>query len=95
MDTDAKENAHYEIFVQRFAQFEPDLRRFIRSLLPTWTDADEVLQQTAMVIWKKFDQYDPDTHFMKWPVLSLASRRWLIAARLRATGWYFAKMCSS
>ncbi|MDF1810882.1 MAG: sigma-70 family RNA polymerase sigma factor [Verrucomicrobiales bacterium] len=57
---------HYEIFVQRFTRYEPDLRRFIGSLLPDWSDTDEVLQQTALVIWRKFDQYDPDTHFMKW-----------------------------
>ncbi len=81
------DDAHYELFVQRFAQFEPDLRRFIRSLLPTTTDADEVLQQTAMVIWKKFDQYDPDTHFMKWACViarfeSLAYRRKMARDRL-------------
>ena len=45
---------------------EQDLRRFIRSLLPTWTDTDEVVQQTAIVIWRKFDQFDPETNFMKW-----------------------------
>jgi RNA polymerase sigma-70 factor (ECF subfamily) len=85
--TGASEDDHYEIFVQRFAQFEPDLRRFIRSLLPTWTDADEVLQQTAMVIWRKFDQYDPDTHFMKWACViarfeALAYRRKMARDRL-------------
>ena len=46
------EYKRYETFVARFAHFEPDLRRFIRSLLPTWTDADDVLQQTAIVIWR-------------------------------------------
>lgn len=60
------EDERYETFVSRFAHYEPDLRRFIRSLLPTWTDTDEVLQQTAIVIWRKFDQYDPETNFMKW-----------------------------
>ena len=60
------EDERYETFVSRFAHFEPDLRRFIRSLLPTWSDTDEVLQQTAIVIWRKFDQYDPETNFMKW-----------------------------
>ena len=54
--TPDSEDARYETFVQRFAHYEPDLRRFIRSLLPTWTDTDEVLQQTAIVIWRKFDQ---------------------------------------
>lgn len=60
------ENQRYETFVALFAHHEPDLRRFIRSLLPTAHDTDEVLQQTAIVIWRKFEQYDPETHFMKW-----------------------------
>ncbi|MGI9241870.1 MAG: sigma factor, partial [Verrucomicrobiales bacterium] len=60
------EDDRYEAFVRLFAHYEPDLRRFIRSLLPTATDTDEVLQQTAIVIWRKFDQYDPETNFMKW-----------------------------
>ncbi|MDG2122921.1 MAG: sigma-70 family RNA polymerase sigma factor [Verrucomicrobiales bacterium] len=81
------EDARYELFIQRFAHHEPDLRRFIRSLLPNWTDADEVLQQTAIVIWKKFEQYDPETHFMKWACViarfeSLAYRRKMARDRL-------------
>ncbi|MEM0969568.1 MAG: sigma-70 family RNA polymerase sigma factor [Verrucomicrobiota bacterium] len=59
-------DARYELFVQRFAQHEADIRRFLRSLLPSWTDVDEVSQQTAMVLWRKFGQYDPETPFMKW-----------------------------
>ncbi|MEJ6645282.1 MAG: sigma-70 family RNA polymerase sigma factor [Akkermansiaceae bacterium] len=61
-----QEDQRYELFIQRFTSYEQDLRRFIRSLVPTWTDTDEVLQQTAMVIWRKFEQYDADTTFMKW-----------------------------
>ncbi|MFD2256820.1 sigma-70 family RNA polymerase sigma factor [Luteolibacter algae] len=60
------EDLRYEAFIQRFTQCEPDLRRFIRSLLPTWTDTDEVLQQTAIITWRKFDQYDLETSFIKW-----------------------------
>ena len=66
MTTPQNKDDHYEVFVQRFAHHEPDLRRFLRSLLPTWTDVDEVVQQTAIIIWRKFDQYDPSTNFMKW-----------------------------
>lgn len=81
------EDDRYETFVARFAHFEPDLRRFIRSILPTWTDADEVLQQTAIVIWRKFDQYDPETNFMKWGCViarfeALAYRRKMARDRL-------------
>ncbi len=81
------EDDRYELFVRRFAHHEPDLRRFIRSLLPTWTDVDDVLQQTAIVIWRKFDQYDPETHFMKWACViarfeALAYRRKMARDRL-------------
>lgn len=81
------EDQRYELFIQRFTGREQDLRRFIRSLVPTWTDADEVLQQTAMVIWRKFDQYDPDTEFMKWACVvarfeALAYRRKMARDRL-------------
>ncbi|MDC0258793.1 sigma-70 family RNA polymerase sigma factor [Verrucomicrobiales bacterium] len=83
----ALEDARYEIFVAKFAHYEPDLRRFVRSLLPTATDADDVLQQTAIVIWRKFDQYDPETNFMKWACViarfeSLAYRRKMARDRL-------------
>ena len=62
----AEEDLRYEAYIQRFTRCEPDLRRFIRSLLPTWSDADEVMQQTAIVAWRKFEQYDLDTNFIKW-----------------------------
>lgn len=72
MDTaDSDSGDAYERFLKLFAHHENDLRTFIRSLMPTWHDADEVLQQSALVIWRKFDQFDPrdkngGTDFMKW-----------------------------
>lgn len=82
-----RENRQYELFIKQFTRSEQDLRRFIRSLVPTWTDTDEVLQQTAMVLWRKFDQYDPDTEFMKWACVvarfeALAYRRKMARDRL-------------
>ncbi len=81
------ENDNYERFVQRFAQHEADLRRFIRSMLPTREDTDELVQQTAIVLWRKFDQYDPETNFMKWACVvarfeALAYRRKMARDRL-------------
>ena len=81
------EDLRYEAFIQQFTHFEPDLRRFVRSLMPTWTDADEVLQQTAIVAWRKFDQFDTETNFMKWACViarfeALAYRRKMARDRL-------------
>ncbi len=80
----------YECFLKLFAHYENDLRTFIRSLLPTWHDADEVLQQSALVIWRKFDQFDASVEgsaFMKWACViarfeALAYRRKMARDRL-------------
>lgn len=86
-ESSPSEDERYEVFVAKFAHYEPDLRRFIRSLLPSWSDADEVLQQSAIVIWRKFDQYDSETNFMKWACViarfeALAYRRKMARDRL-------------
>ncbi|MBL6766066.1 MAG: sigma-70 family RNA polymerase sigma factor [Verrucomicrobiae bacterium] len=77
----------YEAFVECFARHEADLRTFVRSLLPTWHDADEVLQQVALVAWRKFDQFDQSTNFIKWACViarfeALAYRRKMARDRL-------------
>ncbi len=60
------EDARYEAFVRLFAHHEAELRRFVGSFLPVWGDVDEVVQRSAIAMWRKFDQFDPDTTFMKW-----------------------------
>ena len=55
-----------ERFVRLFAHSEPSLRLFLRSLLPTWEDTDEVLQETSLVLWRKFDSFSEGTDFLRW-----------------------------
>jgi RNA polymerase sigma-70 factor (ECF subfamily) len=55
-----------ERFVRLFSQSEPALRAFVRSLLPSWAEVDEVMQETSLVLWRKFAQYDPETPFLRW-----------------------------
>ena len=86
-NTPSHDDGRYEAFIQLFTHSEPDLRRFIRSLLPTWNDTDEVLQQTALVAWRKFDNFDRNTTFMKWACViarfeALAYRRKMARDRL-------------
>jgi RNA polymerase sigma-70 factor, ECF subfamily len=58
--------AAYASFVRLFARCEPGLRSFIRALVPTWDDTEEVVQQTCVVLWRKFDEFDPGTDFLSW-----------------------------
>ncbi len=59
-------DARYEKFVPLFVAHEARLRGFLRSLLPRWNAVDDVLQETSLVAWRKFAQFDPATNFMAW-----------------------------
>lgn len=72
-----------ELFVGLLTRHEPALRRFARSLLPGWSDVDEVMQRTALAAWRKFGQFDPATDFLKW---ALVIARYEALAYRRARG---------
>lgn len=55
-----------DTFVELYSSHEPQIRAFLRSLLPTAQDAEEVLQEVSVIIWKKFDRFDVSTDFMRW-----------------------------
>ena len=60
----SKEN--YGLFMFYYNKSINDLRAFLRQLLPTWHDVDEVLQETSIVLWKKFDNFEEGTNFTAW-----------------------------
>ena len=55
-----------ERFVRLFAAGQREVLRYILALVPDIDDAQEILQETAVDLWKKFDQYDPDCPFVPW-----------------------------
>ncbi|MEK0446189.1 MAG: polymerase sigma factor CnrH [Verrucomicrobiota bacterium] len=80
-------SAAYENFVRCLTQHEPALRRFIRTLLPSWADVDEVMQRTALVAWKKFEHFEAGSEFLRWGMViaryeALAYRRSMGRERL-------------
>ena len=66
MSTTEESNDRYELFLSRYTECEGRLRAYLWSMLPTWDGVDEVLQNASLVMWRKFDQFDPDTPFVKW-----------------------------
>ena len=48
-----RDTPDYERFVGLLTRHEPALRRFVRTLLPEWSDVDEVMQRTALAVWRK------------------------------------------
>lgn len=56
----------YRTFMRLFVRHEGSLRCFVRTLLPTWDDVDEVMQNVSIAAWTKFDRFDPQTDFARW-----------------------------
>lgn len=53
-------------FAKLLAAHDRELRLYISSLLPRRNDVEEVMQQTAVVLWEKFDAYDANRDFLPW-----------------------------
>ena len=59
--------------IDRQAEFAAQLRRhqtqlfsYIYSLVRDLDDADDLFQQTSLVLWDKFDRFDPSRSFLAW-----------------------------
>jgi RNA polymerase sigma-70 factor (ECF subfamily) len=57
---------HGQQFMRLFLSHERRLRGLILTMVPNWTDAEDVLQETSAVMWRKFDQFTPGTDFAAW-----------------------------
>lgn len=66
MSDAADQSLNYEEFTRLFLRSEREILRFILVLLPRLSDAQDVLQETAVALWKKFDQYDRQQPFLTW-----------------------------
>jgi len=56
----------HEKFLRLFTANEPAIRAFVRNLVPSRIDADDVLQEVAIVLWNKFDEFRCDGDFRTW-----------------------------
>ena len=58
-----KENGE---FIRLFAAVQPSLHRYICSLLPHFGEADDILQEVAVICWEKFSSFDKSKSFQSW-----------------------------
>ena len=55
-----------EQFVRLIVRHDRAIRAFLRSLLPTANDVDEVMQEVSVIAWRKFEQLDDPENFKRW-----------------------------
>ncbi len=53
-------------FMTHLLRHQDRLYHYIRSLEPRSQDADDVLQETYLILWEKFDEYCEGTSFHAW-----------------------------
>ena len=75
----ASNPASQQEFLTVFLANEREIYRYVTALVPTRGDAQEIVQQTAVALWEKFDDYDRSLPFAPWACrfsLNIA-RRWM------------------
>ncbi len=89
---DHKQHDH---FLRLFMEHEESLRVFVRSLLFSRDEEREVMQEVAIVLWRKFDAGMNSSAFCRW-AFGVARMEVLAFRRDRhAIGTALATMCSS
>lgn len=55
-----------EDFVRQLSLAHQPIQRCIRTWLPDKNDADDAIQETYLLLWRKFNQFTPGTDFTRW-----------------------------
>lgn len=58
--------ADHELFVRYQTRHQRRLLSYILTLVPNWNDAEEILQETSLVLWRKFTEFQPGTSYNCW-----------------------------
>ncbi len=71
MDTDHKPHTGEDSdqsteFLKLLSAHDRSLSLYVYGLVTHQADADDILQQTKMVIWRSFSQFQPGTNFIAW-----------------------------
>ena len=65
-DFSAPDRDNEEMFVRLLAQHDKDIYRYLLSLVFDVSAVDDLMQEVAVALWKKFDEFDHDRPFLPW-----------------------------
>jgi RNA polymerase sigma-70 factor (ECF subfamily) len=67
IDDEKKQSSEdYQLFIKLYLANERRIYGYVRALIPSWTDVDDIIQETASVMWSKFNQFEKGTNFPAW-----------------------------
>ena len=56
----------HEQFTSLLLRHHAALLGYILSLVSNWSDAEDILQQASVVMWRKFGEFQPGSDFRSW-----------------------------
>ncbi|QDV74114.1 sigma-70 family RNA polymerase sigma factor [Botrimarina mediterranea] len=65
-DAAPSESQRQDDFIQLLTEAQPRLLAYISMLLGSVQEADNILQETNLILWKKSDQFHPGDSFAAW-----------------------------
>ena len=77
------ETERHHRFLRLFTTHEESVRAFVRRLVPSRADADDVMQEVSIVLWEKFESFAQDGDFRAW---AFGVARFEVLAWLRDKG---------
>jgi RNA polymerase sigma-70 factor (ECF subfamily) len=60
------DDAVHQEYMTLLMEHQGGLRGYVRSLVPSWGDVDDVVQQVSLVAWRKFGEFERGTSFIAW-----------------------------
>src|SRR5947199_2999037 len=60
------QTAAQQRFLSLFLRSEREIFRYVAALVPNLADVEDIVQQTALALWEKFEAYDPSLPFTPW-----------------------------
>lgn len=77
---DVEQNAEHTEFLKLFTKAEPILRRHVLAHIPSYHEAEDVLQDIAVTLWDRFGDFRRDGSFTGW-AMGVARRKILHSRR--------------
>ncbi|QDT64146.1 sigma-70 family RNA polymerase sigma factor [Calycomorphotria hydatis] len=60
------DETRHEQFAKRFLEAQTKIYATVLAMMVHRSDADDVMQDAVVVLWKKYDDFDPETSFVRW-----------------------------
>jgi RNA polymerase sigma-70 factor (ECF subfamily) len=73
----------HEHFTRLWTEAQPVVAAYLNSLVPDFQEAEDLLQEVAVILLRKFPEYAPDRPFIRW-ALGIAKYEALSARRRHA-----------